>query len=55
MLVMILIYRFAGFIASVGILIYTFLTFLTFWLFGGVLTLPGIAALVIGIGSYNFV
>ncbi len=50
MLVMILIYRFAGFIASVGILIYTFLTFLTFWLFGGVLTLPGIAALVIGIG-----
>lgn len=50
MLVMILIYRFAGFVASIGILIYTFLTFLSFWLFGGVLTLPGIAALVIGIG-----
>ena len=50
MLVMIVIYRFAGFIASIGILIYTFLTFVSFWLFGGVLTLPGIAALVIGIG-----
>lgn len=52
-LVMVLItyiYHFAGFIASVGIIIYTFLTFLTFWLVGGVLTLPGIAALVIGIG-----
>lgn len=50
MALLIVIYHFAGFIASVGILIYTFLTFLTFWLFGGVLTLPGIAALVIGIG-----
>jgi SecD/SecF fusion protein len=50
MAVMILIYRFAGLMASVGILIYTFLTFVSFWLFGGVLTLPGIAALVIGIG-----
>lgn len=44
------IYHFAGLIASVGIVIYTFITFLTFWLVGGVLTLPGIAALVIGIG-----
>lgn len=50
MLVMIVVYHFAGLIASIGICIYTFLTFLTFWLFGGVLTLPGIAALVIGIG-----
>lgn len=47
---MIIFYHFAGFIASVGMVIYTFLTFLTFWLVGGVLTLPGIAALVIGIG-----
>ena len=31
-------------------LIYTFLVFLLFWLIGGVLTLPGIAALVLGIG-----
>ncbi|HPF83248.1 MAG TPA: protein translocase subunit SecF, partial [Bacilli bacterium] len=50
MLLMILTYHFAGLVASLGILIYTFLTFLSFWLFGGVLTLPGIAALVIGIG-----
>ena len=49
-ILLIAIYGFSGFIASVCILIYTFLTLLTFWLFGGVLTLPGIAALVIGIG-----
>ncbi|MEG0618734.1 MAG: protein translocase subunit SecD [Bacilli bacterium] len=49
-LIMIAIFHFAGFIATIGIAIYTFLTFLSFWLFGGVLTLPGIAALVIGIG-----
>ena len=47
---MILVYRFAGLITSIGIVIYTFLTFSIFWLIGGVLTLPGIAALVIGIG-----
>lgn len=50
MLVMVLVYHFAGFIASIGLILYTFLTIFTFWLFGGVLTLPGIAALVIGIG-----
>lgn len=50
MLFMIVIYRFSGLISSVGILIYTVLTFEIFWLIGGVLTLPGIAALVIGIG-----
>lgn len=50
MLFMIAIYKFSGFIASIGIIIYTFLTFLTFWLVGGVLTLPGIAAIVLGIG-----
>lgn len=49
-LFMISTYRFAGFIASIGIMIYTFITIFTFWLVGGVLTLPGIAALVIGIG-----
>lgn len=47
---MIFVYKFAGFIASVGIVFYTLLTFLIFWLVGGVLTLPGIAAMVIGIG-----
>lgn len=50
MILMVATYHFAGLIASVGIIIYTFLTFLTFWVVGGVLTLPGIAALVIGIG-----
>ena len=43
-------YRFSGFIASSVILIYTFMTFLIFYLIDGVLTLPGIAALVLGIG-----
>ena len=47
---LILIYRVSGFIASVSILSYTFLTLLLFNLVGGRLTLQGIAALVIGIG-----
>ena len=49
-LVLLLIYHFAGFISSIAIILYTFLVFLLFWLVGGVLTLPGIAALVLGIG-----
>ena len=49
-LIMVSLYRFAGFISSVGLLIYTVLTFGIFWLVGGVLTLPGIAAMVLGIG-----
>ena len=44
------VYRFAGFISSVSMMIYTFLVFLVFWVTGGVLTLPGIAALILGIG-----
>lgn len=48
--IMILIYRFAGFIAGVNILIYTVLSFLIFYLIEGVLTLPGIAAMLLGIG-----
>lgn len=47
---MISIYHFAGFISSLAIMLYTFLVFGVFWLIGGVLTLPGIAALVLGIG-----
>ncbi len=50
MAAMTLIYRFAGLISCLGILVYTYLAFLLFYLIGGVLTLPGIAALVIGIG-----
>ena len=48
--IMIFLYRFAGFVSSVGLLVYTVLTFGIFWLVGGVLTLPGIAAIVLGIG-----
>ena len=47
---MVLTYHFAGFIAAVGMVIYTFLTCGLFWLVGGVLTLPGIAAVLLGIG-----
>jgi len=50
MTLMIAIYKVAGIISSVSIMLYTFLVFLTFYLIGGVLTLPGIAALVLGIG-----
>ena len=50
MLILILIYHFSGFISSISMMIYTFLVFGVFWLVGGVLTLPGIAALVLGIG-----
>jgi len=49
-LIMIVLYHFAGLITSISIILYTFLVFALFWLVGGVLTLPGIAALVIGIG-----
>ena len=48
--ILIAIYHFAGFVASCAMIIYAFLVFLVFWLIGGVLTLPGIAALVLGIG-----
>lgn len=50
MVVLICLYHFAGFISSVGIMVYTALVFAIFWLVGGVLTLPGIAAVLIGIG-----
>ena len=49
-LLLIVLYKLSGFIASVSILAYTFLTLLIFNLVGGRLTLQGIAALVIGIG-----
>ena len=44
------IYNFAGIISAVSILLYTLFVFAAFWLIGGVLTLPGIAALILGIG-----
>ena len=49
-LLLILLYRVNGVIASVSILAYAFLTLLIFNLVGGRLSLQGIAALVIGIG-----
>lgn len=50
-LFLIAVYHFAGFISAVSMMIYAFLVFLVFWVVGGVLTLPGIAALVLGIGT----
>ena len=50
MVLLIFVYHFAGFVSSVSMLIYAFLVFFVFWVVGGVLTLPGIAALVLGIG-----
>lgn len=50
-LFLIVVYRFSGFISAISMLIYTFLVFLVFWVVGGVLTLPGIAALILGIGT----
>lgn len=49
-LYLIYLYRFSGLVAGVGIIIYATLVFLLFNLIGGRLTLPGIAAVVIGIG-----
>ncbi len=49
-LILILLYRFSGFIASVALTLYTMLSFLVFYLIEGVLTLPGIAAMLLGIG-----
>ena len=48
--IILLVYRFSGFIASIGVLLYTVLSFLVFYLINGVLTLPGIAAMLLGIG-----
>ena len=49
-ILMTIIYRFSGFIAGLALLIYTFASFLVFYLINGVLTLPGIAAMLLGIG-----
>jgi len=49
-IMLITLYHFAGVISSISVLIYSFLVFAVFWVVGGVLTLPGIAALVLGIG-----
>lgn len=50
MLFMIIVYRFPGFIASINVAIYVYFILLLFQLMNGVLTLPGIAALILGVG-----
>lgn len=47
---MVIMYRFSGLISSMSLILYTFAVFLIFYLIEAVLTLPGIAALVLGIG-----
>ncbi|WP_117169130.1 protein translocase subunit SecDF [Paraliobacillus sediminis] len=49
-LFMLVYYRFPGFIAVVTLSIYIYLVLLVFELMNGVLTLPGIAALILGVG-----
>ena len=49
-ILLIVLYKFSGLLASVSIIAYTALTLVIFNLVGGRLTLQGIAALVIGIG-----
>src|SRR5699024_5096234 len=47
---MMAVYRFPGVIAGINLAIYIFLILLVFKLMQGVLTLPGIAALILGVG-----
>lgn len=49
-ILMTIIYRFSGLIAGFGLILYTFTSFGIFYLINGVLTLPGIAAMILGIG-----
>ncbi|WP_409297501.1 protein translocase subunit SecDF [Peribacillus sp. SCS-26] len=49
-LFMLVYYRFPGFIAIITLAAYIYLTLLIFQLMQGVLTLPGLAALVLGVG-----
>ena len=49
-ILMTIIYRFSGFITGVCFIIYTFGCLYIFYLINGVLTLPGIAAMLLGIG-----
>lgn len=47
---MLIFYRVPGLIASVTLVVYIYLTLVMFNLISGVLTLPGIAALILGVG-----
>lgn len=50
LLFMILFYRVPGIVASVTLIVYVFVTVYAFNVINGVLTLPGIAALILGVG-----
>lgn len=50
MLFMIVYYKLPGIISAITIAVYVFIVFLLYNLMGGVFTLPGIAALVLGVG-----
>lgn len=50
MIFMTISYRFSGLISSLILSFYMFFVLGIFWLIGGVLTLPGIAAIILGIG-----
>ncbi len=49
-LFLLIIYRFIGFIAAINLVIYTYLVLVVFEMMNGVLTLSGIAALILGVG-----
>lgn len=49
-IILIILYHFAGFIAGAALTFYTMASFLVFYLIEGTLTLPGIAAMLLGIG-----
>lgn len=49
-LFIIIVYRFPGLIASINLVFYIYLILLVFNLLNGVLTLPGLAALILGVG-----
>lgn len=49
-LFMIAVYRFSGLIAGINVAIYVYLILVVFQMMNGVLTLPGIAALILGVG-----
>lgn len=50
LLFMIIFYRVPGIVASITLIVYVFVTVYAFNLINGVLTLPGIAALILGVG-----
>src|SRR5690554_2371466 len=50
MIAMIFVYKFAGVVSAIMLSLYVFVVFLIYNTMGGVFTLPGIAALVLGVG-----